>query len=73
MTKLYLLTFKCTRCNKLFWSYFEPVDDADKEMIKQYFEKDDFSFIIKNLRECRQCRKGQDMLMFTDKEWFINV
>jgi len=72
MTKQLLLTFKCTRCSKLFWSWFEVIDDLDKKMVQAYFDESDTSLfgdhIIRNRRECRNCRKGIQLDQFLDLE-----
>ena len=68
MTKLALVTFKCTRCGALFWSYFEVVDDNDKKWLENAMRREaSFSdFIIRGQRECRKCRKGIDITGFMD-------
>jgi len=63
LTKLYLTWYECTRCKKLFLSYFEIEDDSDKKFLIESNEQNTsrglFDFVIRNKRECRRCRKGQ--------------
>ena len=62
LTKLYLTWYECTRCKKLFLSYFEITDDIDKEFLARMNEENSskglFDFVIRGQRECRVCRKG---------------
>ena len=37
VTKLYLLEYECRRCKRIFLSYFEPIDDIDKQILAQYY------------------------------------
>ena len=63
MTKLYLTWYECKRCRKMFLSYFEVVDDLDKDFLMRMNEDNSnaglFDFVIRNQRDCRICRKGE--------------
>lgn len=72
MTKLYLTWYECTRCKKLFLSYFEVIDDKDKNFLIKANEENSsrglFDFVIRNERECRKCRKGLSLDGWMDLE-----
>lgn len=72
MTKQYLLTFKCTRCGRLFWSWFEVIDDLDKKTVERYFDEYDTRLfgdhVIRNQRACKKCNYGVTLEQFTDLE-----
>ena len=40
MTQLELLPYECLVCKKIFLSYFEIVDDHDKELIRKTYDDD---------------------------------
>jgi len=70
MTKLELLPYECTVCGKIFMSYFEVIDSADKRFVEDYYENRDNIFFnqIKGERKCRQCRRGLQLDMFFDPD-----
>lgn len=72
MTKLYLTLYECKRCKKLFYSYFEVVDDKDKKFLVDMNEENSnrglFDFVIRNQRDCRKCRKGLPLDGWMDLE-----
>ena len=67
MTKLYLLEYECRRCKRIFLSYFEPIDDIDKQILAQYYASIESGVLFGHLmkgRDCRKCRKGVDLLSY---------
>lgn len=56
------------------------VDDSDKKFVEEMLSKMNSKehswgdFVIRNKRECKQCRKGADLNGFTDlKDFGINA
>ena len=68
MTKLELLPYQCTVCNKVFLSYYEVVDDLDREIIQDSYDGYGIDYIhpINGQRKCKRCRKGLQLDMFFD-------
>lgn len=72
MTKIELLDFKCKRCGAFFLSYVEGkiLFQCHEEGI--CINSDDIGEFhainvlhpIKDVRECRRCRKGMDIMSF---------
>jgi hypothetical protein len=73
MTRIVLLWFDCKRCKKPFLSYCEGKylncyhhEDALCFWDENLGEIHDNSYLnaIENIRECRKCRKGIDLMSF---------